>query len=244
VLREIYKAKVSRVNDPANLGRIRVTCEALAAPDVEIPIWVDPIFPQVGAGSWGWFLVPDPGDEVELEVAVSSDDDEVPGETLLRSPAMRYRAGTYGPNNKLHDDFKTNYPKRRGFRTKAGHILFFDDTEGKEEVVIKAAFGKAKPTTIRLTKNSVVVDNPDAHVAVKCKSIDIIDGANQKMVLGDNLKTFLVNEVKNHADTHTHVAGSLTAPPAGGPVTGTTGPAVAPMGSPPDNILSDLAKLK
>jgi hypothetical protein len=230
--KEIYKAIVSRTNDPQNLGRVRVKCEGLAAANAEIPYWVSPIFPATADGT-GWLLVPDPGDEVELEVMIDHVTDEVTGESFIANPDMRYRAGSYSSKNKLPSELKTNYPKRRGFKTKAGHLLFFDDTQGKEQVTLQASFGSAKPTVIKLTKDQITIENTDANMDVKVKTLNLIDGADQHLVRGDELKQWILKTLKVWAETHKH-----------GTAVGPTSPSDTPLQAPPDTILSSVGKLK
>lgn len=134
---EIHKAIVSRVNDPQKQGRIRVKCQSLAAAGVELPIWVKPIFAfsshglADGEGS-GWFAVPEPGSEVEIEVNVGDSGDETAGETFISHPDIHYRAAMYSSAQPLPAEFQTNYPHRRGLRTPSGHVLVFDDEPDKE----------------------------------------------------------------------------------------------------------------
>lgn len=52
----------------------------------------------------------------------------------VRWRGKRFYADAATPPTPVHDDFKTNYAKRRGFATPNGHILWFDDTEGSEEI--------------------------------------------------------------------------------------------------------------
>lgn len=218
--KEIHIAVVSRNNDPEQLGRIRVKCRTLARADVELPYWVRPIVPFSGKGH-GWFHVPAPGDVVDVEVAVSDDTDETHGETFLLTPDMRYRAAEYDSNRPIGEEFKTNYPHRRGIKTKAGHLLLFDDKSGREAVIIKANFG-GSATTITLTKDRIEINNPQADMAVKVRTCDLIDGANAHMVRGEDLKAWLLG--------HTHGTPS--------------GPSSTPIQPWVDAILSMLARLQ
>jgi hypothetical protein len=221
--KEIHIGIVSRTNDPQQIGRIRVKCRTLARADVELPYWVRPIVPFSGKGH-GWFHVPAPGDVVDLEVCTRDDSDETYGETFMLTPDMRYRAAEYDANlMPIGEEFKVNYPHRRGLKTKQGHLILFDDKPGKEAVIIKANFGSpAKPTTITLTKNKVLIDNVDADLEVKVKTCELIDGADQHMVRGEDLKAWLVG--------HTH----------GTPA----GPSSTPVQPWIETILSQFAKLK
>jgi hypothetical protein len=85
--------------------------------------------------------------------------------------------------------------------------------------------------------------------------IDLGEAATQRLVLGDDFRTFLNDWLSNIFEGHMHLAGTnLTAPSGGGAVTGQTG-TVAPTTIPPDgtnflgnemseDLLSDLARTK
>lgn len=145
---ELHRAIVSRNDDPKQQGRVRVKCQSLAGADVELPEWIKPCFPFVshamesGKGA-GWFGVPEVKSEVEIEVNVGTSDDETDNETFISVPDMHYRAVLYSAANPLPDEFKTNYPARRGLKTPSGHYMIFDDTKDKEEILFYHKDGKS-----------------------------------------------------------------------------------------------------
>jgi type VI secretion system (T6SS) baseplate-like injector VgrG len=134
-----YPATVTAIDDPEQRGRIRVACSALMGDEeTEMPHWVDPVY------EWGWFIVPDPGEIVDVEVAEGAEDDEHRGQISIQNLNPRWKGRYWGGNDtenarKVPDDFKTNYGKRRGFATPGGHVMMFDDTEGKKKFSITKA---------------------------------------------------------------------------------------------------------
>jgi hypothetical protein len=131
VIWEKHDAIVTANEDDEQRGRIKVACVALLGDEeTELPMWIDPIF------DWGVFSVPDIGEIIELDVAVSSDEDEINGQMSIDNLDAHWRGKRYYTvdepenNNKatqIHPDFKSNYGKRRGFATPHGHIFMFDD---------------------------------------------------------------------------------------------------------------------
>lgn len=74
--------------------------------------------------------------------------------------------------------------------------------------------------------------------------IDLGDGAAQRLILGDDFKTFLNNWMSTKFDLHVHVAGTLLDGDSN-PCTGATGVATGFTGTQMDDaLLSDLARTK
>jgi len=144
VVTERYEAVVTSIEDEENRGRIEVACVGIGAdPTTPIAVLCEP------AHDWGWFVIPDVGETVEVEVVVSSDRDQVWGEAALEELSPVWRSKRFltdieleddadgSVSRPIHDDFlSTNYGKRRGFCTPWGHVLLFDDTEGDPRIYV------------------------------------------------------------------------------------------------------------
>jgi hypothetical protein len=185
ILTETFSATVVDNQDPETRGRIQVTCVGLLGSDeVKYNKWIDPRF------DWGWFYVPDIGEEVEIEVVAASDKDQSYGQTFVEAPNPTWRGKReYSSDTPINDEFKTNYGKRRGFATPAGHVFIFDDTEGSEKI------------SISLKDGNIRFDiTPD--------SIQLGEGATEPVILGALFKTTY--------DAHTH---STAMGPSGPPAT-------------------------
>lgn len=118
----IYRAIVVDNKDDEYKGRIRIQIDEFGSKPY--PYLAMPKF-QLMYKDKGIYIVPDIGDYVW--VSFQNGDARFP---------------IYEGNNNLNvfevpDEFKTNYPNRRGIKTKAGHTIFIDDTEGKETIVVK-----------------------------------------------------------------------------------------------------------
>lgn len=134
---EVHTAQVSNNQDPLQRGRIKCVCASIMHDDqTEIPHWIEPDF------EWGWFMVPDVGEFVEISHNDTADDDESPGQSSIHVPNFKWKGRHWGGSETdtprpVPDDFtKVNYGKRRGFATPGGHILMFDDTDGQKKVSI------------------------------------------------------------------------------------------------------------
>jgi len=143
-----YAATVTK-NDDDDLpgqGRIFVTCAELMGDETtEYPESI-PV-----AHDWGWFYVPDIGEEIEIEVLLSDDQDEqgmVAAAAFTEQGEVRWRgvrfqsADSDGITSKsvprpIDPLFTSkNYGKRRGFSTPQGHVFLFDDTEDDKQIIL------------------------------------------------------------------------------------------------------------
>ena len=85
-MRSSYPATVTSTEDPEKRGRIKVACSAMMGDEeTEIPQWVQPIY------EWGWFVVPDPGEIVDLEVTEGHHDDEHFGQSSIANLDPRWK---------------------------------------------------------------------------------------------------------------------------------------------------------
>lgn len=144
-LAETFPARVTTNDDPDKRGRIKVACVGLLGDEeTELPTWVEPVC------DWGWFYVPDVGEQVDIEVTSASESDESFGQMSIDNLKPKWRGGTYKTNSEVDashearpvpDDFTTNYGKRRGFATPGGHVLMFDDTKGQRKITLTWADG-------------------------------------------------------------------------------------------------------
>lgn len=138
MIEETHTATVTSTDDPEQRLRIRCSCVGiLADEDGELPMWIEPEL------DWGWVLIPDVGEIVEIVVSAQDITDDSFGQSSIDAPNVRWRGARHwsdradGENPRpVPNDFKTNYGKRRGFVTPAGHIFLFDDTNGAEKINI------------------------------------------------------------------------------------------------------------
>lgn len=132
--REIHFGTVTRIVDDDLKEKLRgavfFESATISGKSIEYPIPAEPTFPFASVNS-GFFWVPTPGDLIEIEIT--------PAEVM--NPNPRYRRSVYNDTDELAREFRKNYPFRMGFKTKSGHVLIWDDTDGEEEMFLEHKFG-------------------------------------------------------------------------------------------------------
>jgi len=238
-----YLARVVSNQDPEKRGRVKVSCYDLIGAEQEIPDWVEPML------DWGWFYVPDVDEIIEIEVLLGTGRDTRSLETSLSNLNIKWRGGrAYGGEmtdapRPVPDLFKVNF-KRRGIATPLGHILYFDDTPGKQEITLSWSDGGTPPvySSVTVDKDGTIllslVDGEHVlHLKPNELEVKLSEGASLKLTgkaadavtllgngavkatIADHLQTFYertVTGVKAIFDDHIHPTGMG---PSGKPVT-------------------------
>lgn len=239
---ERYTGIVVANDDPDQRGKIKVACAGiLGDEDTALPDWIPPVL------DWGWFYVPDIGEIVEIEINTSDETDEMPGQSSIDGMDVHWRGkrfftgDTVEANNEVrqvNENFLTNYTKRRGFATPNGHVIYFDDKSGSQKIEIIWKKGSSTQTIAIDDSGIVVTDKNGSTIEMdgsggvtitstdftaKTNTVNLVDGADQWVVRGDELLQWL--------NAHTHPTGMG---PSGTPSV----PAI------PADFLSTAAKVK
>jgi hypothetical protein len=184
-LTETYSAVVTDNADDEERGRIRVACaDLLGDDDADLPMWIEPLL------TWGWFLIPDIGETVDIEIVSETENDEQYGQSSIDNLDAKWKGKRYQISEDgdeptaIHPYFtEENYAKRRGFATPFGHILMFDDTPDSPKITLTWT---NEEQSIEDTKISqIVIDN---------------DGTMKLSVLGSNFIHIKENEVEMQLD--------------------------------------------
>lgn len=211
---KIYEAVVTRNTDidlgTQLRGAVFFKCDQLLE-DQEYP---DPAYPLF---MHNWFDVPEIDNLIEIEIDIS-----------IEKPQPRWRSIIYNLEDELPEEFKTNYPHRRGIITDKGHMLYFDDKVGNEFVKFMHLIGsgieidKLGTWTEEIVKDKIVeiIGNYSLDAGIKATikaAIEaIIDAPTVK--LGESPQTFhatLSENVISSHDIHQHPP---IPPVVGGPV--------------------------
>jgi hypothetical protein len=209
-----YRGKVSDVNDPLKLGRIRAVVPAVlgeeesgwALPSLPFagPTMGQYTIPPVDAGVWIEFEAGDPSLPVWTGCFWSSGQlpkDESGSEA---TPAMKIVQSEKGLLVALNDDSQT---------------ISISDSNGTNLLKIEAQGGKI---TVQ-AQGKVVVEAPQ---------IELVDGASHPLVFGDELMSYL-SQVVSMFNSHLH-PGELAA----GVLPVTPAPPVPPLQPPTPSLLS------
>lgn len=235
---EFYDATVVANNDEEKKGRIKVACAALLGDEkTALPMWIPPRFdwgwfaiPDVGELVQIEMSSDSETDELPGQSSVDDPDIFYRGKRTYTNETVEEGSDPTIINEVFKGD---TYPKRRGFATPAGHYLFFDDTEDKVEIKVSWT-DKIDVQTIVVDKDGIKVADKytnvielkdgetkittDGNVVVTGKdfsantdSVNLINGADNYLVRGDDLITWL-NSSKHTHPTGMGPSGTVTVP--------------------------------
>lgn len=186
----LYRAEVKKVDDPESRGRIQVQCPEVGHTQV-LNKWVDPGFMAAGKQR-GWFWPPEVGDSVWV--------------SFERGDAGKpnlYFGGWFGSDEVPTElGYADKKPKRRGFATRTGHTIVFNEESGKESVEIywrKPGSQPKDPDTAKRDgdKASLIFDKDGSiKLSNKNESTVVLDAANKKITITDkdNGNTIVMND--------------------------------------------------
>ena len=119
----VFTATVVNVDDPDQLGRLRLIIPGLYEAEIEFPEWIQPRFPAAGPGAVAAWLIP----PVDAVVVVEVDE----------AGELRWHGGEVGGVNTPPPFLVANYPRRAGMTSPGGlHVLALDDDDGLRILVV------------------------------------------------------------------------------------------------------------
>lgn len=218
--KEYHEGCIIRDNDdPQKRGRLLVECPTIVSGET-MGDWMEPCFHFVDSeNSCGAFFVPSIGSMVTVEIE-AEEGAEVNG--LM----PKWRCDIY-PTDTLPDEFKENYPERRGWKTRSGHVLYFDDTDDDK------VFRYTHPTGTEIVVNN---DGGIELSPASGQSVFVGASADEPIVRGNKLHTYFTNLLA-WLSSHTHSGVTIGLGTSGTPNTG------APPSDPSDTY-SDYHKVK
>jgi hypothetical protein len=219
-LRDVHIGIIVDNDDEEQRGRVKVASATLCGIDdngdpLEYPVFIDPVYPVLFSSDGdttdgGWFFIPSVGTFVEIVVAAESSSDSVPGAVSLTSGDVRWRACIWpqADAGSVPEEFKTNYPERRGIKTQRGHFLLFDDTEGDEKVSMECltdagvsfmSFDKTGSATLLTSgKNMVSLDDTGGTITILQKDSQMMSfGPTGIDIISKNSNMFTIDDSAN-----------------------------------------------
>lgn len=199
-MKEIYGMRRGEVldnNDPLKAGRVKIfvfgVYDDMAESDIPWALYSDPF--MGGDSDIGGLFVPDVGSHVW--VFFEEGDPEQPV-YFAGAPAR-----SDGP---MEARIQGTYPKNRVLKTKAGHTIEIDDSEGATRIRIAHKSGSQKiwadngDVEEQIMGKVIVVVEQDANIHVKGNVTEFVDGNVNRQVKGDIKETIL-------GDYTTHIQG-------------------------------------
>lgn len=189
---------VTNINDPLEWGRVKVRFPWLH--DDEESHWARIAQPYAGAGR-GSFWIPEVGDEV---VVVFDRDD--PNHPYILGGVWNGEDAVPPPGN---PDGENNH---KIWRTRAGHQIIFEDTDGGEKVTITDGPGErhlvidvaADSITLTADPGDITFEAPENTLTVDCKDLEIEASNSSTWKVDNNFgdTSDTRQETISGADTH------------------------------------------
>ncbi|MGH2412758.1 MAG: phage baseplate assembly protein V [Microcystaceae cyanobacterium] len=175
---------VTNNKDPDNLGRVKVKFPWLS--DKDESYWARVLTPMAGSDRGIYFLP-----EVDDEVLVAFEMGDI---------AFPYILGAlWNGKNKPPEKNEDGKNNKRIIKSRSGHKIVLDDTEGQEQIVIQDKTGNNKITidsknntmeikvekdlTIQ-TKGKITLKSSDNDLSIECKNLSIKTQQNYQLEAG------------------------------------------------------------
>ncbi|MBD1211790.1 MAG: phage tail protein [Dolichospermum circinale Clear-D4] len=177
-------AIVTNNQDPKKMGRVKVKFPWLSENDESD--WSRVLSPMAGKDR-GLFLLP----EVDDEVLVAFEHGDMNFPYILGS---LWNGKDTPPE--VNEDGKNN---KRMIKSRSGHTIILDDTEGEEKIIIQDKTGKnqiiidSKENTMNIkvekdltieTGGKIIIKSSDNDVAIECKNLSIKTQENYQLETG------------------------------------------------------------
>jgi uncharacterized protein involved in type VI secretion and phage assembly len=177
---------VTNNQDPDKLGRVKVKFPWLS--DAEESYWARVLTPMAGNDRGIYFLP-----EVNDEVLVAFEQGDINYPYILGA----LWNGKDKPPGK-NDDGKNN---QRMIKSRSGHQIILDDTDGEEQIIIQDKTGKnkivinSKENTMDIqvdkdltiaAKGKIILNSSDDDISIECKNLQIKTQQNYQLEAGAN----------------------------------------------------------
>jgi phage protein D/phage baseplate assembly protein gpV len=191
-MRGVVTAVVTNVNDPDNLGRVKVKYEWLGS-NIESD-WMRVAVPMAGP-EMGFYYLPEVNDEVL--VAFEHGDVHHP---YIVGALWNNQDKPPKPTSQV---VKGGKVVERIIKSRTGHVVILDDTDGKEQIIVRDKTGK----------NEIVIDSAKNSMTIKVDGDFTVD-AKGKITLNSmqdmTLETKANGKIKTAANLNAEATGNGT----------------------------------
>ncbi len=165
LVRGVVTAMVTNLNDPENLGRVKVKYAWLGEVESD---WVRVASPMAGAGR-GLYYLP----EVNDEVLVAFEQGDV-NRPYIVGALWSTQDKPPKPNSEVCKNGKVN---ERILKSRSGHMVILDDADGQEKITIQDKTGKNK--IVIDSKNNTITINVDKDLSSEAKGATTIQSTGK-----------------------------------------------------------------
>lgn len=166
---QLQSAVVTNNVDPDKLGRIKVT---FPWSDSKETSWIRVITPHAG-NERGFFHIPEIDDEVMVGYVQGNPDRPI----IVGS--------VYNGVDKPQEGVGEEGNNVKSFKTRCGHELIFDDTDGEEKITITAKDG-----------SQIVIDAANSSISIKSEKDISIEGTGDLLIKATNISIEADAEMK------------------------------------------------
>ena len=190
LIQGVVTAKVTNLEDPEELGRVQVMFPWLPKyKDADLSSNWARIATPMGGQERGFFFLP----EIDDEVLVAFEHGHVNHPYIVGVLWNKTDKPPTGTKGVLADDKKK--VNQRVLRSRSGHLIILDDTEGEEQIIIQD----------KTEKNSIVINSKDNAMTIKAEG-DLTIEAGGKLVIKSKADMSFESQAKGSIKTQSDLA--------------------------------------
>jgi len=190
----VVTAKVTNLEDPEALGRIQVMFPWLPKhKDADLSSNWARIAAPMGGGQRGFFFLP----EIDDEVLVAFEHGDINYPYIVGVLWNNKDKPPQGSKEILANDKKK--VNQRVIRSRSGHLIILDDTDGEEQIIIQD----------KTTKNSIVINSKEKTLKLASEG-DLIIEAGGKLIITSQKDMSLESKAKGTIKTQSDLTMTAT----------------------------------